>query len=69
MMVAEPTPKRGDSVIFPAGLRVKIESVSTHLVWFIGCNPIPVDDLKPSGEQDTWVYKGDTSVVSAKAGK
>jgi hypothetical protein len=23
--------------------------------------PIPVTDLKPSGDPDTWVYKGDTT--------
>jgi hypothetical protein len=50
--------KRGDIVIFPSCERVRIESVSARLVWIAGRNPIPVDDLAPSGEPDTWVYKG-----------
>jgi hypothetical protein len=59
VMADEPTPKRGDTLLFPSGARVKIDSVSEGLVWVTGHNPIPVDDLSSSGEPDTWLYKGD----------
>ncbi len=60
VMTDAPTPKRGDTLLFPSGSRVKIDSVSARMVWVTGHNPIPVDDLSPSGEPDSWLYKGDT---------
>jgi hypothetical protein len=53
-------PKRGDTLIFPAWRRVKINSVSEGMVWVSGHDLIPVGDLVPSGKPDTWVYQGDT---------
>ena len=55
-------PKAGDTVIFPSE-RVRIESVSARLVWFSSRKEIPVDDLAPSGEPNTWEYTGDTQAV------
>ncbi len=50
--------KRGDVVIFSSE-RVRIESVGEKgMVWIPGHMPIPVADLAPSGEPDTWVYTG-----------
>ncbi len=60
-------PKAGDTVLFPDGHRDKIHSVFEGMVWRvdpskadkISDHPIPVHDLKPSGEPNTWVYEGD----------
>src|SRR5271169_1846582 len=65
LMTGEPTPKRGDTLLLPSGSRVNIDSVSARMVWVTGHKPIPVDDLSPSGEPDTWVYKGDTDVADS----
>lgn len=53
-------PKRGDTLIFPFWRRVKINSVSEGMVWVSNHDLIPVGNVSPSGEPDTWLYKGDT---------
>jgi hypothetical protein len=55
-----PIPKAEDTVIFADNRREKIQSVSEAMVRIVGFKPIPVTDLKPSGEPDTWIYKGNT---------
>lgn len=55
-----PVVKAGDTLILPPDRRVKIVNVSEGMVWVAGLKPIPVGDVEPSGEPDTWVYKGDT---------
>lgn len=55
-----PIPKGGDTVIFNDNRREKIHSVSETMAWIAGFQPIHVTDLRPSGEPDTWIYKGDT---------
>lgn len=56
------TPKGGDTLILPPDRRVKIVNVFDRMVWVASLKPILVGDLEPSGEPDTWVYKGDTLV-------
>jgi len=58
--MAHPAPKRGDVVILPSGDRLTIESVSAEMAWFTNRPVIPVCDLSPSSERDTWSYVGDT---------
>lgn len=61
-------PERGDTVVFPAGHRVKIHSVYDEMVWLMNPDgsdteanrPIPINDVQPSAEQSAWLYAGDT---------
>jgi hypothetical protein len=59
-------PKAGDTVIFPAGHRAKIHSTSEGMAWLANQDGtmserhIPLGDLVPSGEPNTWMYAGDT---------
>jgi hypothetical protein len=72
-------PKRGDTLIFPDGPNVKIDSVSDGMVWWIDPNSreayptrcTQISDLVSSGKPNTWVYRGDTQtkVNPARAGK
>jgi hypothetical protein len=59
-------PTAGDTVIFPAGHRAKIHSTFDGMAWRANQDDtmserhIPLDDLAPSGEPNTWMYTGDT---------
>lgn len=64
-------PRPCDFVIFPAGHRRKVHSLSNDMVWF--ANPdgsrdektcIPILDFLPTSEPDVWCYAGDT--IAAK---
>ncbi len=63
-------PKRGDTLIFPGGSNVRIDSVSDGMVWWFDPNSretyptrcTHISDLVSSGKPNTWVYRRDTQV-------
>jgi hypothetical protein len=62
-------PKRGDTVLFPAGHSANIHSVYDGMIWLTNSDGsdtegvhIPVGDLSPTGEPNIWNYKSDTVV-------
>ncbi|HTC50118.1 MAG TPA: hypothetical protein VK722_22550 [Candidatus Aquilonibacter sp.] len=62
-------PKRGDTVVFPAAHRAKIHSVYDEMIWLMNSDGsdtegahIPVGDVTPSDEPNTWLYKDSREV-------